>query len=163
MRGDYVEVAAYLVRVVALLERYGIALRLPEGSDELEILEDPAGGLSFELLGDLPDSAAPGRSEVIVRERFDRAGPDQYARVGYEYEILDRERGYRRSFHLHHPEWFQTEFLVVVHEHCESPIGRVSCKHYEGSPIKDAHAGVEALMDVWTGPPPDCSRLTCLG
>ncbi len=163
MRGDYVEVAEYLLRVAALLERYGIALRLPQGTDELEILEDPAGDLSFELLGDLPDSATPSRSEIIVRERFDRVGQDQYARAGYEYEILDRERGYRWSFHLHDPEWFQREFLVVVHEHCESPIGHVSCKHYEGSPIKDAYAGVEALMDVWTGPPPDCSRLTCLG
>jgi hypothetical protein len=163
MRGDSVDVEEYLVRVAALLERYGIALRLPEGTDELEVLEDPAGALSFELLGDLPDAATPSRSEVIVREQFDRVGPDRYARAGYEYEILDRERGYRRSFHLHDPEWFQREFLVVVHEHCESPIGRVPCKHYEGPPIKDAYAGVEALMDVWTGPPPDCSRLTCLG
>ena len=163
MRGDDVEVAAYLVRVAALLERYGIALRLPEGTAELEIQEDPAGDLSFELLGDLPDSAIPSHSEVIVRERFDRVGPDQYARAGYEYEILDRERGYRRSFHLHDTEWFRRNFMVVVHEHCESPIGHVPCRHYEGSPIKDAYAGVEALMDIWTGPPPDCSRLACLG
>ncbi len=132
MRGDSVEVAEYLSRVAALLERYGIALRLPDGTDELEILEDPAGALSFELVGDLPDAATPSHSEVIVRERFDRVGPDRYARAGYEYEILDRERGYRRSFHLHDPEWFQEEFLVVVHEHCESPIGRVPCRHYRG-------------------------------
>jgi hypothetical protein len=163
MQGDYSEVAAYLSRVAALLERYGIALRLPEGTDELEVLEDRAGNLSFEVLGDLPDPATPSRSEIIVRERFDRAKRDQYARAGYEYEILDRERRYRRSFHLHDSEWFQTAYLVVVHEHCESPIGHVSCKHYEGSPIRDAYAGVEALIDVWTGPPPDCSRLTCLG
>ena len=163
MRGDYAEVAEYLLRVAALLERYGIALRLPEDADELEILEDHAGDLSFELLGDLPDAANPSRSEIVVRERFDRVGPDQYARAGYAYEILDRERDYRRSFHLHDPEWFRREFLVVVHEHCESPTGHVSCKHYEGSPIKDAYSGVETLMDVWTGPQPDCSRLTCLG
>lgn len=163
MRGDYVEVVGYLVRIVALMERYGIAIRLPKGTDELEILENPPGDLSFELLGDLSDSATPSRAEIVVRERFDRVGPDQYARAGYEYEVLDRERGYRRSFHLHDPEWFQREFLVVVHEHCESPIGHGSCKHYEGSPIKDACAGVEVLMDVWTGPAPDCSRLSCLG
>lgn len=163
MRGDYVEVAEYLLRVAALLERYGIALRLPDGTDELEILEDPAGNLSFELLGDLLDSVTSSRSAVIVRERLDRVGPDQYARAGYEYEIRDQERGYRRSFHLHDPEWFQRAFLVVVHEHCERPIGHLWCKHHEGSPIRDAYAGVEALMDVWTGPAPDCSRLTCLG
>lgn len=163
MRGNGVEVADYLSRVAVLLERYGIVLRIPDGTDELEILEDPAGNLSFELHGDLLDTLLPSSSGITVRERFDRVGPDQYARVGYEYEILDRERGYRRSFHLHDPEWFQGRLLVVVHEHCERPIGHASCKHYEGSPIKDAYAGVEALLDVWTGPAPDCSRLTCLG
>lgn len=162
MRGDYNEVVEYVVLVAQLLERYGVALRLPDGTDELEVLEDPAGDLSFELLGDLLDCLTPSRSEIVVRERFDRVGQAQYARTGYEYEILDREQGYRRSFHLHDPEWFQREFLVVVHEHCESPIGHVSCRHHEGSPIKNAYAGVEALMNVWTGPVSDCSRLTCL-
>lgn len=162
MRGDYDAIAEYLLLVAALMERYGIALRLPEGTGELEILEDPAGDLSYELLGDLPGGANRSRSELIVRERFARVGPDRYARAGYAYEILDRERDYRRAFHLHDPGWFQQEFLVVVHEHCERPIGHVPCRHYEGSPIKDAFAGVEVLMGTWTGLAPDCSRLTCL-
>ena len=104
MRGSYAEVTDYLSQVAVLLERYGISLRFPELSEDLEILEDRGGDLSFELLGDLPDAATPGRSEVAVRERFERIGPDQYARADYEYEILDRERDYRRSFHLHDPE-----------------------------------------------------------
>jgi hypothetical protein len=63
---------------------------------------------------------------------------------------------------VHFPEWFRARHLVLVHEHCERPIGRVACEHYEGSPIKDGFAGVVALLDVWTAEPPDCASLRCL-
>jgi hypothetical protein len=53
--------------------------------------------------------------------------------------------------------------MVVVHEHCEQPVGHAVCPHYEGSPIRDAYAGIVALMRVWTDPAPDCSNLRCLG
>jgi hypothetical protein len=162
MRGSSDDIGDYLARVAMLLERNGVVLRLTEGAD-LELDEhDVTGDLSFELLGDLPDARTASRSELVVRERFARLGPDDYVRAAYAYELRDRAREFRRAFHLHDPEWFQREFLVVVHEHCESPIGHELCGHYEGSPIKDAYAGVMTLMDVWSADPPDCSRLRCL-
>jgi hypothetical protein len=163
MRGTYQEISRYLTSAAVLLERYGVTLRLPGHSDELELLEDPSGRLSFELLGDLPSEADPGRSEIAVREEFRPLGGGRYERSRYEYEIIDRERDHRRAFHLHFPEWFERTFMVVVHEHCEQPVGHVACPHYEGSPIRDAYAGIVALMRVWTDPAPDCAELRCLG
>jgi hypothetical protein len=162
MRGTYGEIAEYLAGVAALLERFGATLRLPVGAD-FELLEDRSGELSFELLGDLPDGADPARAEIAVREAFRPVGVGRYERTLYEYELVDRERDYRRALHLHFPKWFQRRYLVVVHEHCERPVGRAECEHYEGTPIKDAYAGVVALMGIWTGPTPDCSTLRCLG
>ena len=162
MRGGSDDIADYLARVAILLERNGVTLRVPDGTD-LELQEhNVTGNLSFELLGDLPDARTPSRSELVVAEKFERVGPDEYVRVAYAYELLDHERDYRRGFHLHDPEWFQREFLVVVHEHCEGPIGHGTCGHYEGPPIRDAYAGVMTLVDVWCADPPDCSQLRCL-
>jgi hypothetical protein len=159
MRGTARSVEDYLLEVADLVERLGITIR---GHSDIPLLEDRNGGLSFELVGDLPDGWDPGRSEVIVREAFEQDGRDGYVRTRYEYELLDRERRFRRAFHLHSPDWFERHFLVVVHEHCERPIGAVDCEHYEGTPVRDAFAGVLALMNVWTGDRPDCSTLRCL-
>ena len=162
MRGTYDEVADYLTRVATLLERNGVTLRTPEDGD-LELSEQEGSGeLSFELWGDLPDSRSPGRSELVVREHFEREGADDFVRFAYAYELLDGERDFRRAFHLHDPEWFQREFLVVVHEHCERPVGHALCGHFEGSPIKDAYGGVMTLMETWCAEPPDCAQLRCL-
>lgn len=159
MRATFASVEEYLGNVADLLERFGVALR---GGGQLSLLEDRHGGLSFELVGDLSDGFDPARAEITIREGFDRSGGDWYVRARYEYELLDRGRGFRRSFHLHFPEWFEDQFLVVVHEHCERPIGTIDCEHYDGSPIRDAFAGVMALMNVWTAEPPDCSVFHCL-
>ena len=51
MRGTYHEISRYLSSAALLLERYGVTLRLSGHSDELEILEDSSGSLSFEILG----------------------------------------------------------------------------------------------------------------
>ncbi len=165
MRGTYEEISRYLSSAALLLERYGVTLRLSGHSDELEILEDSSGSLSFEILGDLPSDAdlGRGRSQIAIREEFHPIGVGRYERSRYEYEIIDRERDHRRAFHLHHPAWFERTFMVVVHEHCEQPVGHAVCPHYEGSPIRDAHAGIVALMRVWMDPAPDCSELRCLG
>jgi hypothetical protein len=162
MRGTAHAIEDYLSAVATLLERYGVIVRNPSGLAAVELLEDAGGHLSFELLGHLPDGRPDDRSEIAVREVFERVGDDQYERIGYEYELIDRERDYRRTFHLHYPEWFRARYLVLVHEHCERPIGRVACEHYEGSPLKDAFAGIAALLDVWTSEPPDCDALRCL-
>jgi hypothetical protein len=162
MRGSDRELEAYVLKVANLLERFGGALRLPADDTDLEVFEDDAGGLSFELGADLPRELGSPRSEIVIRETFDSVGPGAYERSGYEYELIDRARGYRRAFHLHDPEWFERRFLVVVHEHCERPIGSQRCSHYEGAPIRDAYAGIYALIDTWIADPPDCSRLRCL-
>lgn len=162
MLGTAHAIEDYLSAVATLLERYGVNVRAPSGMAAVELLEDSGGRLSFELLGHLPNGGAGDRSEIAVREVFERVGQDQYERIGYEYELLDRERDYRRALHLHVPEWFRARYLVLVHEHCERPIGRVACEHYEGSPLRDAFAGIGALIDVWTSEPPDCDSLRCL-
>ncbi len=162
MRGTQDAIGDYLSAAATLLDRFGVMLRLPSGTGELELLHDASGHLSFELLGDLPVSFDAARSEIAVREAFAPTGPGLYVRTRYEYELLDRERDYRRAFHMHTPEWFGERYLVFVHEHCERPIGRVACEHYEGSPVKDVFAGIFQLIDVWTDTPPDCSALRCL-
>jgi hypothetical protein len=162
MRGTSESIAEYLSDIATLLERYGVSLRFATRSDDLELLEDQSGNLSFELLGSLPDDATPARSEIAIREAFEPIGPDRNERTEYEYELVDRERDYRRAFHLRFPDWFRARYLVLVHEHCERPIGRIACDHYEGSPLKDGFAGILALVDVWTAEPPACAELRCL-
>lgn len=161
MRGTSDAIEDYLVALATLLERLGVTI-LGQASGDVELLEDARGQLSFELTGALPTEPGATRSTITVREAFEPIEPDRYARIQYEYELLDGARDYRRAFHLHFPEWFRQRYLVVVHEHCERPIGRVTCDHFEGSPIKDAFAGVLALMDAWADEAPDCADLRCL-
>jgi hypothetical protein len=158
----YGELDEYASRVVELLERYGISLSRPAPGESIEVLEADDGSLSLEVRGSLPDGRVAPLSEVVLRERFEPFGPDRLERTGYEYELIDHEREARRAFHLHDAEWFERRFLVVVHEHCEHPIGHRTCAHYQGSPIRDGYAAVETLLDVWTGPLPDCDALSCL-
>jgi hypothetical protein len=162
MSRTYEACATYVARVADLLERYGLVLRQPAEGDDLVLAEDEAGVLSYELWGDLPDADDLTPARIEIREEFAPVGPDVYERTRYEYELRDEARGYRRAFHLHSPESFMRAYLVVVHEHCERPIGARTCQHYEGSPVRDAFAGVGALIDAWTGDPPDCRRLRCL-
>jgi hypothetical protein len=157
MRATYQQIADYLSSAAALLERYGVVLR--DGRDDLEILEDGMGRLSFELVGRI---GAPGASAIEVREEFGPVANDLYERTGYEFELLDRERDHRRAWHMHSTEWFRRTHLVVVHEHCDRPIGHAACQHYEGSPVRDVYAGIVALVDAWTAPTQDCARLRCL-
>jgi hypothetical protein len=161
MRGSRAEIGDYVSRVALLLERSGVALHLPEDG-QLEASEWARdGSLGFELVGELAADRSQ-TSRIRVRERFEHIGPDDYERVGYEYELLDRELDLRRAFHLHDADWFARTFMVVVHEHCEHPIGQVTCPHYVGSPLKDAFAGVMALMAAWAEGRADCSGLRCL-
>jgi len=155
-------VDAYAARLGALLERHGIALSRPAPGAPIEVLEADDGSLSFELIGSLPDGRRPALATLELRESFSAAGDGTYERDRYEYELIDRERDFRRAFHLHVPEWFARRYLVVVHEHCERPIGHSRCRHYEGAPVRDGYAGVVVLMDAWTGEPPDCESLPCL-
>lgn len=152
----------YASRLVALLERYGVVVSKPASREPVEILEADDGSLTLELIGSLTDGREPPLSTLELRERFQPVAGDLFERDRYEYELLDRERDYRRAFHLHDPDWFERRYLVVVHEHCERPIGRAACAHYHGSPMRDGYAGVVRLIDAWTGEQSDCSLLVCL-
>lgn len=152
----------YAVRIAELLERYGVVLTAPGPGAPVEVLEADDGSLSFELLGAIPHGRDPARSTFAVRERFRPIDRNRYERDGYEYELVDRERSFRRAFHFHDADWFERHYLVLVHEHCEQPLGQSACDHYHGAPVRDGYAGVVALLDAWTGEP-SCSGLECLG
>ena len=95
----------------------------------------------------------PPRAIVELRETWLPNGSGALDQVEYAYELRDHERDFRQAHHLHDRDVFVHRFSVVVHEHCERPIGRVECAHYEGSPIRDAFAGVVALVEAWTARP----------
>ena len=162
MRLSSEECGDYLGRVATLIEKFGLILSRPAEGEDLVLEKSKTGVLGYELCGELadPDAGVPARVEI--REEFTSIRPDVYERTRYEYELRDEARGYRRAFHFHFPESFMRTHLVVVHEHCERPIGTKQCEHYEGSPVKDAFAGVQTLLDVWTDDPPDCRSLRCL-
>jgi hypothetical protein len=151
----------YVADLAELLERHGVLLSSPGRGGDIELLEDDRGRISFELTGGLPDGGPQPPATIEVREEF-LPVDGLYQRSRYEYELIDRERDFRRAFHLHWQEWFEASYLVVVHEHCERPIGKVWCRHYEGSPIRDGYQGVMQLMTVWADEAPDCSSLPCL-
>jgi hypothetical protein len=66
-------------------------------------------------------------------------------------------------FQLHNREAFIRRFQVVVHEHCEPPIGMAPCAHIAGPLVPDAYRGVDTLIASWIDPdPPDCAAMTCL-
>ncbi len=152
----------YLANAADLLERFGVALDLRPDED-LDLDESPSGSLSFELRGFLPDGRNPPRAVLEVREIWQPAPGNAFTRTEYEFELLDHERGFRRAFHLHDAEAFVRRFQVVVHEHCEGPIGSAPCAHMAGYPVRDVFRGVELLVDAWIdSQTPDCAVLPCL-
>jgi hypothetical protein len=99
----------------------------------------------------------------VVREFWRPDAHGTFQRSEYAYELLDHDIDFRRAWHLHDQDLFIERFRVVVHEHCERPIGSASCDHYAGTPVRDAFAGVERLFATWIDPePPDCHVLICL-
>ena len=150
----------HVALVARLLERYGVDLGPAE--DALVIEQAIDGTQTFDLRGtvSLDQSSAP--AIVEVRETWVLGESGDLERREYVYELIDQGRDFRRAFHLHDSAWFERRFLVVVHEHCERPLGAVGCGHYEGRPIRDAFAGVVALIDAWTADPPDCAQFRCL-
>lgn len=162
MRLDPTGLEGHLADVAELLERYGIVLDLAADED-LALEQTPGAALAFELRGFLPDGRQPPDSIVEIREIWRRMDEGGYERAEYEYELLDHERGFRRAWHLHDADYFVDQFKVVVHEHCERPVGSANCDHYAGPPIRDAFSAVERLVGTWVdGQVPDCAGLTCL-
>ncbi len=152
----------YLSRVAELLERYGVVLDLGPAAP-LVLEESPSGAMSFELRGFLPDGRVPPLSVIEVREQWRRLKANRFERWAYAFELLDHERAFRRAFHLHDRKAFVRRFHVVVHEHCERPLGKAPCAHITGPPVRDAYRGVDLLLEAWIDPrPPDCAAMTCL-
>ena len=149
---------SHLAGIANLLDRYGVSL----DGGALTVEEATAGARTLDIRGFLPDGRRPSRAVLEIRETWLPAGPGVFERAEYVYELLDGERDFRRAFHLHDRDWFERHFLVVVHEHCERPIGTERCAHYEGTPVRDAFAGVFVLVDAWTTDSPECSSLRCL-
>jgi hypothetical protein len=116
------------------------------------------------ISGDLPGSGMPRRSELQFSERWIRTYADQPWRLAeYAYELLDHERDVRVALHLHDQAWFVDTYKVVVHEHCEHPIGSVACRHYAGAPVANSFDAVDRLLEIWTrDTPPDCTASVCL-
>ncbi len=162
MRPSLAGLEDYVARLAELLERHGVVLDLAP-HEPVEIEESPSGALSYALRGFLRAGRQPPRSVLAVRERWDPIGSETVERREYEHELLDHERDSRRAFHLHDADDFVRRFSVVVHEHCERPIGTVPCPHLGGSPIRDGYHAVEVLLEAWTDPTiPDCPTMRCL-
>ena len=152
------ELDEYLLALATLLDRHGVNL----DSDVLALDRTPSGAVGFELHGLLPAGSGEHASMLTVREHWAPTG-DWLGRIEYGYEILDRRRDFRRAYHHHDADAFVRRYSVVVHEHCEKPIGKAPCAHVEGSPIRDGFAGVMRLIETWTDPePPDCRAFRCL-
>lgn len=97
-------------------------------------------------------------------ERWARPYRDHPWRLAeYAYELLDYERDARFALHLHDKAWFVDNYRVVVHGHCETPIGNVRCKHDGGAPVADGLQAVDRLIEIWTlDTTPDCAAIGCL-
>jgi hypothetical protein len=155
------EHADYVLDLVELAERYGIVLDLPTNG-QIEIQVEHDGTLRFGIVGYLPDGRQPPLAVIELNEKWRPAARDRHERSAYRYELLDRERGFRRAFHWHDEREFVRRFGVVVHEHCEEPIGHATCAHHFGPPVRDGFRAVELLMAAWIADPPDCTELPCL-
>jgi len=150
---------AYLAAIANLLDRHGI--ELDTADRDLTIDQTATGHRRLDVRGFMP-AGTQGRARVGIRETWVADGTGAFERAEYVYDLLDTGRGFRRAFHLHDRESFERRFDVVVHEHCERPIGTVDCERYEGSPIRDGFAGVMRILEVWTADPPDCADFRCL-
>ncbi len=160
MRLAIVELDAYVADLAVLAERYGITLNLPDDAS-LSIETEPGESRRFDIVGSLPDGRRPPQATVQIAEKWQPVD-DAYERFAYRYELIDHQRDYRRAFHRHDDPWFASHFGVVVHEHCESPLGEAPCAHHFGAPIADGYKAIEALMSVWVADPPECDDLPCL-
>jgi hypothetical protein len=150
----------YVASVGEQMERFGVDMDPP---GEPIRARSGSRGVSYQLAGALPHAPGDPSATLTVTEAWRRVDDRLFERTEYAYELLDRLRRFRRAWHRHHQEWFADRFQVIVHEHCEHPIGEAACEHYTGFPVRDAFAGVELLLDAWMDPqPPDCGSLRCL-
>ncbi|MEP7378017.1 MAG: hypothetical protein ABI725_00485 [Chloroflexota bacterium] len=154
------EIDDYLLDLTELAERYGVEFALAEG--RWPIVEvDNRDVRRITVSGTLP-AAQPNGSAIKVSEIWRPIDTDAFERSAYLYELVDHERGFRRAFHRHHEKDFLGRYGVVVHEHCESPLGTAPCPHLFGPPVRDGFRALELLMTAWISDQPRCADLPCL-
>lgn len=157
MRLGLARLKRHVAGLTAYVERWGA-----EVPDLPELLEDETGLARFEIVGRLPGQETGQPGLIELRELWSRVGLD-WELQEYEYELIDREAGRRRAFHLHDAAHFIAAFRIVVHEHCEEELGRPTCAHYAGEPLDNGYEGLERLIAAWLEPGPlACSDLRCL-
>jgi hypothetical protein len=114
------------------------------------------GRVVFELL------ATVAGATFRLAEMWDPIGGG-YQRIEYRYDLIDTLNGRRRAFHRHHVRQFRVIAEVEVHEHCEEILGRPTCRHHHGRPIRDGHEAIRLLFLAWTEPGPlGCDELDCI-
>lgn len=164
MRLSSAELDDHVTDLAELAERYGITLSLADG-ESVTIEIEPNGSRRFTLSGFLPAGRQQLSASVELGETWrpdGQDGQDGYERSAYRYELLERQRDFRRAFHRHDEGFFERRHGVVVHEHCESPIGEALCPHLFGPPVRDGYRAIELLMSSWVADPPNCASLPCL-
>ena len=154
----------YLADLVERLERYAITLLPPNDADEIALGKEPDGSLVIDLEGRLPTPRRSKDVDLLVFERWRAIDADEWVCVEYAYELRHRELDYRRALHRHDEDHFVRWFGVATHEHCEVPMGVVTCGHYRGMPVADAFDAFKRLYEESLGDEkPDCRGLPCLG
>lgn len=156
MRASRRQLEAYLTDLAGHLWSLGADLTEPE---LLEAGDDVVG---FELAGELPGAGVPKPGVIILRERWRTVG-DELERIEYGYELIDHPRERRRAYHLHDVEAYRAAYDVLVHEHCEEPMGTIVCHHYYGEPVTDGYAAFRLLYLAWSDESMGCDELRCLG
>jgi hypothetical protein len=157
------DLLGYLADVIAHAERFGVTILPPNHADEVAWARD-GDSLVMRIGMRLPAGTRSRPIELILSERWRASdGLDRWRLAEYAHELRHHELDYRRALHRHDEAHFIRAFGVVTHEHCESPMGYVTCRHYGGDPIGEARSGFERLYGIWlSGAQPDCSRLRCL-
>jgi len=157
VRASRAQLISYVSGLATYLLRVGAELR---GQPTLDVYDD--GVLGFDIEAALPGPGIPGPAEVRLSETWRPAGA-VFERDEYEYELVDRERGRRRAYHRHDAEAFLRRAETAIHEHCEEFLGRPTCDHYAGSPVRDGYQALERILAAWTEPGTlGCAGLDCI-
>lgn len=157
MRAGRAQLTAYVVGLATYLVRIGSDLG---AHPSIAVYDD--GVLAFDIETTLPGTGWPTPADIRLSESWRPEGTG-FERDEYEYELVDHQRNRRRAFHRHNAESFLRRTDSAIHEHCEELLGRPTCDHYVGLPIRDGYDAIERLLIAWTEPGKlGCADLDCL-
>lgn len=152
----------YLADLIDTIERFAVAVLPPNDVEEVSLGRAADGSLVIDLDCRPPSSPRSADVRMEIRERWRLIGPGRYERAEYHYELRHGELQFRRAYHRHDAGAFLRAYDVATHEHCEATIGRPTCDHYLGEPVRDAGAGFMRLYELWlSDAKPDCAALRC--